>query len=75
MDRLEELYNKLEMEQESIVLKQKIIEMQKPSNHYVQEWKKTIKSSRNAPQIKVTKVGRNDPCPCGSGKKLKKCCG
>jgi uncharacterized protein len=26
--------------------------------------------SRNAP-----KVGRNDPCPCGSGKKYKKCCG
>ena len=22
-----------------------------------------------------TKVGRNDPCPCGSGKKFKKCCG
>ena len=22
----------------------------------------------------VTKVGRNDPCPCGSGKKYKKCC-
>jgi uncharacterized protein YecA (UPF0149 family) len=21
-----------------------------------------------------TKVGSNDPCPCGSGKKLKKCC-
>jgi SEC-C motif-containing protein len=21
------------------------------------------------------KLGRNDPCPCGSGKKLKKCCG
>ena len=20
------------------------------------------------------KIGRNDPCPCGSGKKLKKCC-
>jgi uncharacterized protein YecA (UPF0149 family) len=20
-------------------------------------------------------VGRNDPCPCGSGKKYKKCCG
>ncbi|NLM89857.1 MAG: preprotein translocase subunit SecA, partial [Candidatus Cloacimonetes bacterium] len=26
--------------------------------------------------IKVApKVGRNDPCPCGSGKKYKKCCG
>ena len=24
---------------------------------------------------KVPKVGRNDPCPCGSGKKYKKCCG
>lgn len=23
----------------------------------------------------VEKVGRNDPCPCGSGKKFKKCCG
>ncbi|MDP6688023.1 MAG: SEC-C metal-binding domain-containing protein, partial [Alphaproteobacteria bacterium] len=21
-----------------------------------------------------SKVGRNDPCPCGSGKKFKKCC-
>jgi len=25
--------------------------------------------------ITVKKVGRNDPCPCGSGKKYKKCCG
>ena len=24
---------------------------------------------------KLPKVGRNDPCPCGSGKKFKKCCG
>jgi len=24
---------------------------------------------------KTSKVGRNDPCPCGSGKKYKKCCG
>ncbi|MBL4613944.1 MAG: YchJ family protein [Magnetovibrio sp.] len=30
------------------------------------------------PQIeprRIDKVGRNDPCPCGSGKKFKKCCG
>lgn len=25
--------------------------------------------------VKEFKVGRNDPCPCGSGKKYKKCCG
>ena len=24
---------------------------------------------------RVQKVGRNDPCPCGSGKKYKNCCG
>jgi preprotein translocase subunit SecA len=25
--------------------------------------------------VKEKAVGRNDPCPCGSGKKYKKCCG
>lgn len=27
------------------------------------------------PPRQVVKVGRNEPCPCGSGKKYKKCCG
>ena len=27
------------------------------------------------PRTNAAKVGRNDPCPCGSGKKYKKCCG
>jgi preprotein translocase subunit SecA len=27
------------------------------------------------PVVKGQKVGRNDPCPCGSGKKYKRCCG
>ena len=27
------------------------------------------------PMVKEDTVGRNDPCPCGSGKKYKKCCG
>jgi uncharacterized protein YecA (UPF0149 family) len=26
-------------------------------------------------QAVSNKVGRNEPCPCGSGKKYKKCCG
>jgi preprotein translocase subunit SecA len=33
----------------------------------------TPKSQKNPTHS--TKVGRNDPCPCGSGKKYKKCCG
>lgn len=28
----------------------------------------------DAPIISGTTVGRNEPCPCGSGKKYKKCC-
>ncbi len=34
---------------------------------------KIQKSSKTV--VKPPKVGRNDPCPCGSGKKFKKCCG
>ncbi len=33
------------------------------------------KLSPQVTQRNVTRVGRNDPCPCGSGKKAKKCCG
>jgi preprotein translocase subunit SecA len=32
-------------------------------------------STARQPVVKGHKVGRNDPCPCGSGKKYKKCCG
>ncbi|MGN0586449.1 MAG: preprotein translocase subunit SecA [Oscillospiraceae bacterium] len=32
-------------------------------------------SVSNTPRKTGQKVGRNDPCPCGSGKKYKKCCG
>jgi len=31
--------------------------------------------SQEPPAAPAAKVGRNDPCPCGSGKKYKKCCG
>ncbi|MBR9917136.1 hypothetical protein GYB29_05510 [bacterium] len=36
---------------------------------------KTLAETLRQKRIKkVGKVGRNDPCPCGSGKKFKKCC-
>ena len=38
--------------------------------------KELYKESRNSTTVvKGKKIGRNDPCPCGSGKKYKKCCG
>ncbi len=33
-----------------------------------------IKREQNKARKKMKKIGRNDPCPCGSGKKYKKCC-
>ena len=40
------------------------------------EKRKDITKEFNKSRIAVSeKVGRNDPCPCGSGKKYKKCCG
>lgn len=38
-----------------------------------EEITKTHKKSRTV--VKEKEPGRNDPCPCGSGKKYKKCCG
>ena len=36
----------------------------------------TARHSERAPYERAgPKVGRNDPCPCGSGKKYKRCCG
>lgn len=35
----------------------------------------TLEQKRSRTIVKGQKIGRNDPCPCGSGKKYKKCCG
>ena len=32
-------------------------------------------SATNKPKVNKSKIGRNDPCSCGSGKKYKNCCG
>ncbi|GAB3061619.1 SEC-C metal-binding domain-containing protein [Virgibacillus ainsalahensis] len=51
----------------------------------LEEWKKELvekdayweeqQKERARQDAKRAKIGRNDPCPCGSGKKFKKCCG
>ena len=51
--------------------------MEEWSNIFDDEKRKQIKKDYNRSKIVVkgAKIGRNDPCPCGSGKKYKKCCG
>lgn len=34
-----------------------------------------VKQKKSGTVVKQKKIGRNDLCPCGSGKKYKKCCG
>ena len=34
-----------------------------------------LEQKKSGTVVKGHKVGRNDPCPCGSGKKYKHCCG
>lgn len=51
----------------------------------LEEWKEIFtddeikeiykKFRRSRTIVKAKKIGRNDPCPCGSGKKYKHCCG
>lgn len=53
--------------------------------YHLPQWEKLIpeerrkelykEQKRSKTVVKGEKIGRNDPCPCGSGKKYKKCCG
>lgn len=54
-----------------------LYELPQWENIFSEEKRKELyKEQKNSGTIrKEKKVGRNDPCPCGSGKKYKKCCG
>ena len=48
------------------------IEREEIKNIKTNDGKEGVKST---PKKAAKKIGRNDPCPCGSGKKYKQCCG
>jgi len=45
-----------------------------PQPNYLNPEFEKLSSNFNSFTAKKKKIGRNDPCPCGSGKKYKKCC-
>jgi len=62
------------------ISKQNVMENQQLFESYIKdiyydilEYRKDVFDATNE-IISKPKVGRNDPCPCGSGKKFKKCC-
>ena len=46
-----------------------------PKREQVAKPQETASDGSFSNERRVKKVGRNDPCPCGSGKKYKNCCG
>lgn len=61
-----------EQEQEAVQMVLKREQIAKPT------WTSSDPAANKPKTVRKTvkqKVGRNDPCPCGSGKKYKKCCG
>jgi uncharacterized protein len=51
------------------------IELEAAIPHIFKYWQPRRKSAVQQVRHDAPKPGRNDPCPCGSGKKFKKCCG
>jgi preprotein translocase subunit SecA len=47
----------------------------KDPSDVVKEATSAMENAKAKPKRTGPKVGRNDPCPCGSGKKFKQCCG
>ena len=70
-----------EMEEDTVVSlafdKEKLYNLPQWNDIFTPERQKELylEQKKSGTIIKGAKIGRNDPCPCGSGKKYKKCCG
>ena len=80
--RIEDLAGGLSEEEGTIVgkaLDDRLEAHEQPPVFHTEEHWEGEEEAEDAPpppaEAKPVKVGRNDPCPCGSGKKYKKCCG
>lgn len=76
LDRLKSIYDELEMHDEKSCIQKEIDELQKEERAEFSHSKPFNMSTEIIkPVVTGHKIGRNDPCHCGSGKKYKKCCG
>ena len=75
-DLFDELLKKIDQQTSVYLLKAEVRQ-----NTERKEVEKNVSTNQDETKVKkaspkrVNKVGRNDPCPCGSGKKYKQCCG
>jgi tetratricopeptide (TPR) repeat protein len=74
-----EIYEQLQMTQEMEAIDQRIKTMDQKAGKSLEKMRSDLFPGLSGSSLKTkksdTKIGRNEPCPCGSGKKYKKCCG
>ncbi len=70
-----QIYNQLRMSPEETLIKERLEALEQKAEHSLSRLRAELFAGTTDAAPKKTKVKRNQPCPCGSGKKYKKCCG
>jgi preprotein translocase subunit SecA len=75
-DMFEEMIRNIQKDSVRLLLSSRVDRQHAPQREKVAEPSEAHHGEGpRQPAVRDAKVGRNDPCPCGSGKKYKKCCG
>jgi uncharacterized protein YecA (UPF0149 family) len=75
LERLKDLYTELNVNEEAEQIQQKMMTESRNSGGGWSPVPFSVAKPTRVGAVKTEKIGRNDPCVCGSGKKYKKCCG
>ncbi len=78
LEMFEEMTASIQEDVVSLLLKSELKKVEEPKEEkrdLVENGGANDGSRSNSPIVKTSTIGRNDPCPCGSGKKFKNCCG
>jgi tetratricopeptide (TPR) repeat protein len=70
-----QIYDQLRMSQEETIIAERLEALEKKAARSLSRLRSEMFPGATDAAPKTTKVKRNQPCPCGSGKKYKKCCG
>jgi len=67
------IFESVKLYEEAEALKEEVEDIEKKAAASLDRLRREI--ALDPPSQKKEKPGRNDPCPCGGGKKYKRCCG
>ncbi|NCC55574.1 MAG: preprotein translocase subunit SecA [Erysipelotrichia bacterium] len=75
-EMFDEMLNSTNAEISLLLLKAEVNQnLERKENKNIRTNDSSEKTTKKQPKKALPKIGRNDPCPCGSGKKYKNCCG